>query len=285
MSPAAATVIHRQSSADDAVKTTLNRCSSAERIMEIRRPTRPVGDKDDHGSENAEQNDVCCICKRQLDSSRSTSRSTCHHRCCAKCVSKSPCLTCQSETSHLRDGVKQQHEEPTPSQNNADVTLKRHRRRTPSKNRRSPSYSPCRENDVRSSDRVTATTEDPELSQLSRSSSFQRSRSFNHDRSSRSENAEPPYYCNICNNRITNPKTLPCEHTFCTKCIDEALRHAPKCPRCKRNVEMARDYQPNGATMEVRRMMESDLHGFARDGTIEVHYHIPFQNVRIFINV
>ena len=47
--------------------------------------------------------------------------------------------------------------------------------------------------------------------------------------------------CPVCMNRFTNPKLLPCLHTFCLHCLQRiqatsGIRDAILCPECRRNV-------------------------------------------------
>ncbi|KAK3747030.1 hypothetical protein QZH41_006104 [Actinostola sp. cb2023] len=59
--------------------------------------------------------------------------------------------------------------------------------------------------------------------------------------------------CPICLTNIRQPKTLPkCKHTFCKRCLDEALRKSPKCPLCRDPVRSRHiGNQPDGS-MPVR---------------------------------
>ena len=44
--------------------------------------------------------------------------------------------------------------------------------------------------------------------------------------------------CTICNNIVDNPRTLPCSHTFCRRCIEQKLSKTNpplfQCPSCNR---------------------------------------------------
>lgn len=39
--------------------------------------------------------------------------------------------------------------------------------------------------------------------------------------------------CSICHDSLINPKTLHCNHTFCSECISSWLRIHPTCPVCR----------------------------------------------------
>ena len=46
--------------------------------------------------------------------------------------------------------------------------------------------------------------------------------------------------CPVCTNRFTNPKLLPCSHTFCLHCLlriqeTSRIRDSLLCPECRRN--------------------------------------------------
>ncbi|XP_066269715.1 serine-rich adhesin for platelets-like [Branchiostoma lanceolatum] len=46
--------------------------------------------------------------------------------------------------------------------------------------------------------------------------------------------------CPICNNQLTEPKALPCQHTYCCNCLQELARRADNrrlhCPECRKTV-------------------------------------------------
>ncbi|CAH1252219.1 TRIM56 [Branchiostoma lanceolatum] len=46
--------------------------------------------------------------------------------------------------------------------------------------------------------------------------------------------------CPICNNQLTEPKALPCQHTYCCNCLQELARRADnrrlRCPECRKTV-------------------------------------------------
>ncbi|CEL59539.1 hypothetical protein RSOLAG1IB_03472 [Rhizoctonia solani AG-1 IB] len=39
--------------------------------------------------------------------------------------------------------------------------------------------------------------------------------------------------CEICFMLLCNPITTPCQHTFCSTCLERSLDHSPKCPLCR----------------------------------------------------
>ncbi|EPY75727.1 hypothetical protein CB1_001577022 [Camelus ferus] len=52
------------------------------------------------------------------------------------------------------------------------------------------------------------------------------------------ESAELPidaadFECALCMRLLFEPVTTPCGHTFCLKCLERCLDHAPHCPLCK----------------------------------------------------
>ena len=86
--------------------------------------------------------------------------------------------------------------------------------------------------------------------------------------------------CVICLSPMTQPKKLPCGHSFCTDCIDESFKKCqPKCPSCGRLFGVMTGNQPPG-TMHVQSFPES-LAGFRHCGTLQIMYNIPsgVQNV------
>ena len=52
--------------------------------------------------------------------------------------------------------------------------------------------------------------------------------------------------CAICQEEFTNPKQLPCTHTFCLKCLEELLRIRPRrsftCPECRMRIKVTESY-------------------------------------------
>ncbi|KAF6321357.1 hypothetical protein mRhiFer1_010323 [Rhinolophus ferrumequinum] len=41
------------------------------------------------------------------------------------------------------------------------------------------------------------------------------------------------FECALCMRLLFEPVTTPCGHTFCLKCLERCLDHAPHCPLCK----------------------------------------------------
>eukprot|EP01062_Namystynia_karyoxenos_P011361 TRINITY_DN14061_c0_g2_i1.p1 TRINITY_DN14061_c0_g2~~TRINITY_DN14061_c0_g2_i1.p1 ORF type:complete len:658 (+),score=216.29 TRINITY_DN14061_c0_g2_i1:93-1976(+) len=44
------------------------------------------------------------------------------------------------------------------------------------------------------------------------------------------------HLCSIGHGVLVNPVMTPCQHEFCEKCINEALRHKSECPLCRRPI-------------------------------------------------
>ncbi|XP_026532356.1 LON peptidase N-terminal domain and RING finger protein 1 isoform X1 [Notechis scutatus] len=44
------------------------------------------------------------------------------------------------------------------------------------------------------------------------------------------------FECSLCLRLFFHPVTTPCGHTFCKKCLQRCLDHAPECPLCKENL-------------------------------------------------
>ncbi|PJE80597.1 hypothetical protein CI610_00419 [invertebrate metagenome] len=73
--------------------------------------------------------------------------------------------------------------------------------------------------------------------------------------------------CPICMCTLDNPKTLPCKHTFCTKCINEYFaNYKPVCPNCNAIYGIVTGIQPTGtmkityATSEWQKVTSAQLH-------------------------
>ncbi|XP_058049737.1 LON peptidase N-terminal domain and RING finger protein 1 isoform X3 [Ahaetulla prasina] len=45
------------------------------------------------------------------------------------------------------------------------------------------------------------------------------------------------FECSLCLRLFLHPVTTPCGHTFCKKCLQRCLDHAPECPLCKENLK------------------------------------------------
>ncbi|KAK6185734.1 hypothetical protein SNE40_007902 [Patella caerulea] len=78
--------------------------------------------------------------------------------------------------------------------------------------------------------------------------------------------------CSICMEVISNRKNLPCGHSFCGPCIDQAMKLSIFCPVCRQNVYggIQTGTQPEGE-MKVTTYKYS-LPGYDRYGTIEINY-------------
>jgi hypothetical protein len=80
--------------------------------------------------------------------------------------------------------------------------------------------------------------------------------------------------CVICLGTITDPKRLPCGHTFCADCIKTSFdKCQPKCPSCGKLFGVMNGNQPEG-TMVIKVVRQS-LAGFERFDTIVIDYDIP----------
>ena len=55
--------------------------------------------------------------------------------------------------------------------------------------------------------------------------------------------------CPICLDVFKMPVKTKCGHVFCKGCIEEALRHDPYCPTCKKPLRSITGKQPLGGTM------------------------------------
>ncbi|XP_078669885.1 uncharacterized protein LOC144910545 [Branchiostoma floridae x Branchiostoma belcheri] len=77
--------------------------------------------------------------------------------------------------------------------------------------------------------------------------------------------------CSICMSGITDPKSLPCKHTFCRECIDTALSYKSQCPMCNAIVGELKGNQPPGRmTWEI--YQSTRLPGYENCGAIVIHY-------------
>ncbi|XP_066277094.1 uncharacterized protein [Branchiostoma lanceolatum] len=80
--------------------------------------------------------------------------------------------------------------------------------------------------------------------------------------------------CSICMSDITDPKSLPCKHTFCRECIDKALSYKSQCPMCNTIVgELKGDQPPGRMEWEIYRWTR--LPGYEKYGAIVVNYYFP----------
>jgi len=81
--------------------------------------------------------------------------------------------------------------------------------------------------------------------------------------------------CAICMDVIKDPKTLKCNHVFCSQCINQSLAYQPKCPCCGKLFGVLKGDQPEGGTMRVRKDALLHLEGYPRCGSIVIDYYIP----------
>ena len=87
--------------------------------------------------------------------------------------------------------------------------------------------------------------------------------------------------CAICMCPPTRPEKLPCGHSFCKKCIQQAFAKCqPKCPTCGYVCGEMNGNQPRGHM--TTQILPSSLTGYERYSTIQITYDIPdgVQDVR-----
>lgn len=84
-----------------------------------------------------------------------------------------------------------------------------------------------------------------------------------------SEHSQPPsdpfskalrglLQCEICLNTLNEPVTTPCQHTFCTSCLQRSLDHLATCPLCRHDyTNVARFHSPR-----VNRIINSIISTF-----------------------
>ncbi|CAH1257713.1 DTX3L [Branchiostoma lanceolatum] len=77
--------------------------------------------------------------------------------------------------------------------------------------------------------------------------------------------------CSICMSVITDPKSLPCKHTFCRACIDTALSYKSQCPMCNTIVGELKGDQPPGS-MTWYTSYSTRLPGYEDFGAIVISY-------------
>ncbi|XP_035673946.1 uncharacterized protein LOC118414188 isoform X3 [Branchiostoma floridae] len=78
--------------------------------------------------------------------------------------------------------------------------------------------------------------------------------------------------CSICISEITDPKSLPCKHTFCRACVDTALSYKSQCPMCNTIVGELKGNQPPGR-MDWHTDYGTRLPGYENYGTIVINYY------------
>ncbi|XP_035673944.1 uncharacterized protein LOC118414188 isoform X1 [Branchiostoma floridae] len=78
--------------------------------------------------------------------------------------------------------------------------------------------------------------------------------------------------CPMCMSGITDPKSLPCKHTFCRVCIDTALSYKSQCPMCNTIVGELKGNQPQGR-MNWYTTKGTRLAGYENCGAIVINYH------------
>ncbi|KAL1747218.1 PUA-like domain-containing protein [Schizophyllum fasciatum] len=77
--------------------------------------------------------------------------------------------------------------------------------------------------------------------------------------------------CEICFQLFYEPITTPCQHTFCTKCLQRSLDHSPACPICRQELPgfaYFQDHPVNQTVMAIIRLTHKDLYD-ARAAAIE----------------
>ncbi|XP_038071047.1 uncharacterized protein LOC119739960 [Patiria miniata] len=76
--------------------------------------------------------------------------------------------------------------------------------------------------------------------------------------------------CAICMDKIKDPKSLQCKHTFCSSCIEKAFQFKPICPICGVSYGKLQGDQPDGSMNYTT--VSSDLPGYPGCGTIIITY-------------
>ncbi|XP_015246613.1 PREDICTED: probable E3 ubiquitin-protein ligase DTX3 [Cyprinodon variegatus] len=79
--------------------------------------------------------------------------------------------------------------------------------------------------------------------------------------------------CPICLEKIQRRKTLSCQHSFCSVCIDSVFRLKPACPLCNTFHGVYMGTQPDGVMEVTKSIMK--LPGFDNCGSIVIHYIFP----------
>ncbi|MEQ2202349.1 hypothetical protein XENOCAPTIV_022436, partial [Xenoophorus captivus] len=89
----------------------------------------------------------------------------------------------------------------------------------------------------------------------------------------RTKHAESTGDCAICLEKIQRKKTLKCQHSFCSECIDSVFSLKPACPICNTFHGVYTGTQPQG-TMTVNSSLMK-LPGFEKCGTLVIQYTFP----------
>lgn len=79
--------------------------------------------------------------------------------------------------------------------------------------------------------------------------------------------------CAICLERIQRKKTLKCQHSFCSECIDSVFRLKPACPICNTFHGVYTGTQPQGTMTVTHSFLK--LPGFENCGSIIIQYSFP----------
>lgn len=79
--------------------------------------------------------------------------------------------------------------------------------------------------------------------------------------------------CAICLERIQRKKTLKCQHSFCSECIDSVFSLKPACPICNTFHGVYTGTQPQGTMTVTQSILK--LPGFENCGSIVIQYSFP----------
>ncbi|KAH6914896.1 LON-domain-containing protein [Coprinopsis sp. MPI-PUGE-AT-0042] len=61
--------------------------------------------------------------------------------------------------------------------------------------------------------------------------------------------------CDICSNLFYQPVTTPCQHTFCSKCLQRSLDHSPSCPVCRMDLPGYAYFQNHPSNKVILRIL------------------------------
>lgn len=81
--------------------------------------------------------------------------------------------------------------------------------------------------------------------------------------------------CPVCLEVLDHPCKLPCGHVFCKRCIDRAVKIAPRCPQCQRNFGIPTGNQPEDGKMSYRISSAIKIPGVSQKGAIVIDYYFP----------